>query len=337
MNAHPLDIFVASASEGLDVANAVRDALGRNTRLRPRLWNEGTFKPSMTFIEAIEGELNRCDFAVLTLTPDDWLTSRGHVSMAPRDNVLFELGLFMGRLGRERTYFVCDKNENVKIPTDLLGVNPATFERLEGHTIEEALAPVCASLANRMTELDVRLKTTPESEVQARLVSRFCDRIRGSWWGRQWSDGETRLALLRITNEGELSTVRVDGDTFDSKGQLFGHWQSVAAGIRAGERKLFYSWEGTHPAIAPGESFKGFGEYTFTDASGMLDHGEGLFADIHVGRKKAAIWKSVELRRVDAADLNRVTQVMKIGTDSARAAEVISALGRFIGLGASGT
>ena len=99
----PLDIFIASASEGLEVANAVREALGRRSHLRPRVWAEGTFTPSMTFIEAIEVELNRCDFAVLTLTPDDRLESRGRTIMAPRDNVLLELGLFMGRLGRERT------------------------------------------------------------------------------------------------------------------------------------------------------------------------------------------------------------------------------------------
>src|SRR5438132_1480995 len=105
-----LNIFIASASEGLDVAKAVRDALQTNIGFQPRIWDEGTFKPSMTFIEALEQELAQSDFAVLTLTPDDQSNSRGKVTMAPRDNVLLELGLFMGRLGRERTYFVCDKN-----------------------------------------------------------------------------------------------------------------------------------------------------------------------------------------------------------------------------------
>jgi CRP/FNR family transcriptional regulator, cyclic AMP receptor protein len=114
----PFTIFIASASEGLELANAVRDGLGRDIRFRPRVWNQGTFKPSMTFIESLEAELGQCDFAVLTLTPDDRLKSRGHTSMAPRDNVLFELGLFMARLGRERTYFVCDRNQHLKIPTD---------------------------------------------------------------------------------------------------------------------------------------------------------------------------------------------------------------------------
>src|SRR5512132_3487482 len=118
----PLRIFIASASEGLDVANAIRDILGSNMDFEAKVWNQRTFKPSMTFIEALEAELAQSDFAVLTLTPDDQTESRGKISMTPRDNVLFELGLFMGRLGRERTYFVCDKNQDLKIPTDLLSV-----------------------------------------------------------------------------------------------------------------------------------------------------------------------------------------------------------------------
>jgi hypothetical protein len=333
----PLNIFIASASEGLDVAKAVRDVLGRNTRLKPRVWNEGTFKPSMTFIEAVESELERCDFAVLTLTPDDRLESRGEMKMAPRDNVLFELGLFMGRLGRERTYFVCDRDQNLKIPTDLLGVNPAMYERNHGQTLEEVLAPVCSLIANRMTELDVRLKRTPEAEIESRLVTHFCERIAGSWWGRQWSEDEVRLALFRITAEAGFNTVQVSGDTFDSEGRLFGRWKSVATGIQVSDRTLFFSWEGTHPTISPGESFKGFGQYTFKHVVGIYEQGNGLFADIHVGRKKAALWKSVELRRVNAADLDRVTNVMTLGTDSARAAEVISALATFTGAYPQGT
>jgi hypothetical protein len=112
MKSQPLRVFIASASEGLEVANAVRKALQEDERLQPILWNEGTFKPSLTNIESLESELAQSDFAVLTLTPDDQSISRGQMSMEPRDNVLFELGLFMGCLGRERTLWfaktLCD-------------------------------------------------------------------------------------------------------------------------------------------------------------------------------------------------------------------------------------
>jgi hypothetical protein len=333
----PLSIFIASASEGLDVANAVRDALRGNTGFEPRVWNEGTFKPSMTFIEALEAELAQSDFAVLTLTPDDQSESRGQMTMAPRDNVLFELGLFMGRLGRDRTYFVCDKNQELKIPTDLLGVSPVSYQRGEGQDLGEALATACSSIVKRMRELGVRLKRTPEAEIENRLVSSFCERIAGTWWGRQWSHGEERLSLFQIVPDHGANTVQLDGDTFDTKGQLFGQWKSVAIGIRLKERTLFFSWEGVHPVTLPGESFKGFGQYTFKDASGKYDRGDGLFADIYITRKKAARWTSVELRRVDMADLDRIGQVMKNGTDSTRASEVMKVLDGFRGRAVNGS
>jgi hypothetical protein len=326
----PLRIFIASASEGLDVANAIRDILRSNMDFEAKVWNQRTFKPSMTFIEALEAELAQSDFAVLTLTPDDQTESRGKISMTPRDNVLFELGLFMGRLGRERTYFVCDKNQDLKIPTDLLGVNPASYERRKGQKLEEAIATACSQIAQRMRELGVRLKRTPEVEIENRLVSSFCERIAGTWWGRQWSD-EVRLSLFRIASDDGANTVQLDGDTFDQKGQLFGQWNSVAIGIRVKEATLSFYWEGTHPTISPGETFKGFGHYVFKGASGMYDRGNGLFADIHMGRKKPALWKSVELRRVDAPDLDRIALVMKNGTDADRASEVMRALAQFTG------
>lgn len=326
----PLIIFIGSASEGLEVANAVCDALRSNRDFAPTVWDERTFKPSLTYIEALEARLAQCDFAILTLTPDDQSESRGKMWVTPRDNVVFELGLFMGRLGRERTYFVCDRNQNLKIPTDLLAVSPANYERRDGQDLKEAIVTACSPLVERMRELGVRLKQTPEMEIEGRLVNNFCDRVAGTWWGRQWAD-EVRLSLFRISLDQGSGTVQLEGDTFDKNGQLFGQWRSVATGIRAREATLFFIWEGAHPAISPGETFKGFGHYVFKDALGDYERGNGLFSDIHMGRKRAAIWKSVELRKVVAADLDRVSQVMKNGTDDARAAEVIRALAEFTG------
>jgi len=149
-----------------------------------------------------------------------------------------------------------------KIPTDLLGVNPASYERHRGQKLEEAIASACSPIAERMRELGVRLKRTPEVEIDNRLVSDFCDRIAGTWWGRQWSD-ETRLSLLRILIDDGANTVQLHGDTFGHRGQLFGQWKSVAIGIHVKEGTLFFCWEGTHPILSPGETFKGLGHYVF--------------------------------------------------------------------------
>ena len=126
-------VFIASSTEGLEVTKAVRALLLQELRDEAKVtpWTR-EFALSATYIESLEKASQDADFAVLVLTPDDIAISRTKKKPAPRDNVIFELGLFMGCLGRERCFIVNEKNPNLKLPTDLLGVNPATFSRSTG-------------------------------------------------------------------------------------------------------------------------------------------------------------------------------------------------------------
>jgi hypothetical protein len=119
-------LFVGSSSEGLDVARAVRALLAEDAEVT--LWNEGFFIITDTFIESLVNALPRFDFAALVLTPDDLTTSRQTSTFSPRDNVLFELELFMGRLGRSRTFVIRPRGERIKIPSDLAGLNTALYD-----------------------------------------------------------------------------------------------------------------------------------------------------------------------------------------------------------------
>lgn len=76
----------------------------------------------------IQAEAPGFDFAVLVLTPDDLVNSRELETFGPRDNVIFELGLFMGRLGRSRTFILHPSAAGLKIPTDLSGVITAQYQ-----------------------------------------------------------------------------------------------------------------------------------------------------------------------------------------------------------------
>src|SRR5690349_1323229 len=107
-------VFIGSSSEGLAFARAVRSNLQNDAEIT--LWNEGFFRPGATFIDALVNSLPRFDFAVLVFQADDLTNSRGVQAFTPRDNVVFELGLFMGRLGRSRTFIVYEESANVKIP-----------------------------------------------------------------------------------------------------------------------------------------------------------------------------------------------------------------------------
>jgi predicted nucleotide-binding protein len=46
------------------------------------------------------------------MLPEDFLEIRQNRELAVRDNVIFELGLFLGRLGRERIVFLAPKTDS---------------------------------------------------------------------------------------------------------------------------------------------------------------------------------------------------------------------------------
>lgn len=119
-------LFIGSSTEGLPFAEAVARSLCDVADTV--LWNDGNiFTLGRTFIESLLLALSRFDFAALVLTPDDPLLVRNDQTLGPRDNIVFELGLFMGGLGRERTFIVRPETGSLKIPSDLAGISAASF------------------------------------------------------------------------------------------------------------------------------------------------------------------------------------------------------------------
>ena len=85
-----------------------------------------SFRPGQsTFSELMELK-DRYDFAVLVLTADDLEQSRGEDFRVPRDNVLFELGLFLGSLGSRRVFAIVEESSDTKIMSDYVGVGLLT-------------------------------------------------------------------------------------------------------------------------------------------------------------------------------------------------------------------
>lgn len=321
-----LRVFIASSSEGLEVANVIRDLLGRNRNLEPAIWNKGTFELSRTYIESLEKELNRADFAVLALTRDDITTSRKKKSMTPRDNVLFELGLFMGGLGRERCYLVHDMESGLKLPSDLMGVEPAAYRKRRSEDLSQSLETACRLITRRINKLGVRPKLDANAKLEREKVRRFCSRIAGTWWERIVTKSDVAISFFQIAPDPTISTVRMSGDTFDAEGGLVARWRSAAAEIRPSEKAILYSWQGWHPISSPGEPYAGFGTFEFEGTTSTLSRGMGRFADIHVARVENTTWKSVELRRLTT---KRDIQTMTRGGDRAKKALIERTLSKW--------
>lgn len=176
-------VFVGSSSEGEEVASTIQYQL--HQACEPIVWNQDIFKLGNANLENLVNQLNKFDFAVLVFTPDDLVESRGETSQAPRDNVLLELGLFLGCLGRSRTFVVFDSDANLKIPTDLAGVSLASYEAPHAGTLKSALGPPCNIIREAIRNLGPRERPAappllPPTPPQARQAVEAAVRVRVS-------------------------------------------------------------------------------------------------------------------------------------------------------------
>lgn len=147
-------VFVGSSGEGLRIAQAIQVLLDRDCEVE--IWSQGVFGLTHGTLESLVLALERFDFAVLVLTADDLTISRGTERPAARDNVVFELGLFVGGLGRDRTFMVYDRTVPPSLPTDLAGTTAATFEPHSSGNLESALGAACTRIQRAIERLGVR-------------------------------------------------------------------------------------------------------------------------------------------------------------------------------------
>lgn len=147
-------IFIGSSYEGLDIANNIKLNLSKSSKdVEVTVWNEGVFQTGYSFLESLLEAVDKFDFAIIVLTGDDLSTSRGVEEFSPRDNTLFELGLFMGRLGRDRTFFIYkddpedkDDDKKIKIPSDLRGIHCVTYSSWSDGNLRAALGAPCTEI-----------------------------------------------------------------------------------------------------------------------------------------------------------------------------------------------
>jgi hypothetical protein len=145
-------LFIASSVEGLRIADAINANLDHEAHCT--IWRAGTFKLSSQTVDDLVKKSSTIDFAVFVFTPDDVATIRDHQGTIARDNVVFEMGLFIGAIGKERCYLVKPRGVEMLLPSDLLGMNLADYaaDRPDGD-VESALNYACKLVKDRIREL----------------------------------------------------------------------------------------------------------------------------------------------------------------------------------------
>lgn len=158
-------VFIASSAEGLSVADAINVNLDHDVHCT--LWRNNTFKLGSDGLGDLIKKSSAVDFAVFVFTPDDIVTMREKELAVARDNVVFELGLFIGSLGKDRCYVVKPRGVEMHLPSDVAGVTTADYvaDRPDGDT-GSALNAACKQIKDRIKELGM-LPRSPINHVRA--------------------------------------------------------------------------------------------------------------------------------------------------------------------------
>ena len=216
-------VFVGSSAEGLGIAKAIQANL--DFVCEAHIWSQGLFGLSEGTLETLVNSLERFDFAILALTGDDLTFSRGSEQRSPRDNVLFETGLFVGGLGRERVFLVADRTAKLKLPSDFAGITPATFEPPISGTLQSSLGAACTAVETQIRKLGLR---TGEG-------------ISAWWWTGCLEDGtsENPDFFLTVANRSQKDVPWLNVHVFPSNTFRLEPTTEVTERLMAGQYAMY--------------------------------------------------------------------------------------------------
>lgn len=145
-------VFIASSVEGLDVAKSLQVNLEHTMEVT--IWSQGVFDLSAYTLESLNSALDENDFGIFVFSADDKSVIRDAEKTTVRDNVIFELGLFVGRLGRYSNFIVKPRSVDLHIPSDLFGLTLADYDdqRSDGN-LDAALGVSCTKIERQIKAL----------------------------------------------------------------------------------------------------------------------------------------------------------------------------------------
>jgi Predicted nucleotide-binding protein containing TIR-like domain len=237
-------IFLGSSGQQEKLLQALTRGLQDIAEVDP--WTT-VFNPGVSTLERLVELTREVDFAAFVFAQDDW-TAKGASpdqtsgQASPRDNVVFEAGLFGGALGIRRTFIL--HAEGAKLPTDLLGLTSIRYDPDTTPAI--------------VRQINQKLRKAIETEGRR-------SPIEGLWWQLSLTvlseDEPSAVSLLRISRDRD-GGLNVNGRAWQEDGMLSNRYWSEAAKERRDPAGILYFWKGERPRDPNAPQLEGAGEIT---------------------------------------------------------------------------
>ncbi|MCV3239105.1 nucleotide-binding protein [Mesorhizobium sp. ZC-5] len=292
-------IFLGSSGKQEKLLQALTDGLEDIAHVDP--WTT-SFNPGTTTLERLVELAHEVDFAAFVFARDDWTAVNVAASpspdagqASPRDNVVFEAGLFGGVLGMRRTFILHASGS--KLPTDLLGL---TSIRYGEATTQEEIEAVNQKLRKAMENAGRK----------AHII--------GSWWQFSLTERSEKepsaVSLLRIARNRD-GALELSGRSWQSDGRLSARYWSEAVKEKKDPSGLFYYWNGERPLDPKAPQLFGTGEIRLESA----DRATGYFTTRADNQPKVKERTAGIYVRAEPGDLTTLD-----GLDNAQRAKLIA-------------
>jgi CAP12/Pycsar effector protein, TIR domain len=237
-------IFLGSSGQQEKLVKALTRGLETVAHVEP--WTT-SFDPGTTTLQRLLDLSREVDFAAFVFARDDWTTDAASGSDAtepgqasPRDNVVFEAGLFGSALGMRRTFIL--HASGAKLPSDLLGLTTVRYDQ--------------ATTASEMKSINQQLRKAIESE--GRIA-----RIEGSWWQfsltERTPEEPSVVGVVRISRDRH-GALEVAGRAWQEDGGLSSRYWSEAAKEKSDPSGVFYYFNAERPRHPNAPQYDGTGE-----------------------------------------------------------------------------
>lgn len=247
-------IFLGSSGQQEKLLQALTRGLEDIADVDP--WTT-VFNPGVSTLERLVELTREVDFAAFVFAQDDWTRGASPDADAgqasPRDNVVFEAGLFGGALGIRRT-FILHANGS-KLPTDLLGLTSIRYDPDTTPAI--------------VRQINQKLRNAIEAEGRIR-------RLEGDWWQLSLTartEFEPSAVSLLTISRDRAGALEIAGRSWQADGTLSARYWSEASKERSDPPGIFYFWRGERPRHPNAPQLEGTGEIKLES----VDRAEGYW------------------------------------------------------------